>query len=152
MLVEVLYFDGCPGHERVLPTVRDLAAGVGADVALRRVETTEEAAVVGFLGSPTVRVDGVDVEPGAEARDDYGLKCRLYRTPDGLSGLPAETWISDAIAGRTVTEDRLADPEDLGGALGSPDRWAANRLAGLGHSERQAYEAVLRGSLTDASL
>ncbi len=145
MLVEVLYFDGCPGHERVLPTVRILAGRVGAEVALRRVETTEEAAATAFLGSPTVRVNGVDVEPGAATRTDYGLKCRLYRTPDGLSGLPTETWMSDAITGGTGTDDPGAGPEDLGGALGSPDRWPANRLAGLGHPERLVYEAVLSG-------
>src|SRR3954447_19096805 len=98
MLIEVLYFDGCPGHERVLPTLRRLAARVGADVALRRVETAEDAVASRFLGSPTVRVDGRDVEPGAEVRTDYGLKCRLYAASDGRSGLPVEAWIESAIA------------------------------------------------------
>src|SRR3954453_18500370 len=110
MLIEVLYFDGCPGHERVLPAVRRLAARVGADFALRRVETAEDAVASRFLGSPTVRVDGRDVEPGAEARTDYGLKSRLYATSDGLSGLPVEAWIESAIA---------SAPD----AMGNGDRW-----------------------------
>jgi len=100
MLVEVLYFDGCPGHERVLPLVRRLAGQAGAKVALRRVETPEDADAERFLGSPTVRVDGVDVEPGAAEREDFGLKCRMYQAPDGLSVVPAERWLHEALAWR----------------------------------------------------
>lgn len=50
------------------------------------VETPEEADRVGFLGSPSIRVDGVDVlaEPGARV----GLTCRRYRTPEGFAGAP----------------------------------------------------------------
>jgi hypothetical protein len=56
--------------------VRDLLAeaGVREDVELRRVETHAAAVAERFLGSPTLRVDGVDVEPGAGERDDLGLK------------------------------------------------------------------------------
>lgn len=85
-LVELLYFDGCPGIDRVVPIVGPLADAARARVVQRRVETPDEAEAQRFLGSPTVRVDGVDVEPGAEQRDDYGLKCRLYPTVDGLGG------------------------------------------------------------------
>jgi hypothetical protein len=46
------------------------------------------------LGSPTVRVEGEDVDPGAVARADYGLKCRrLYSTGEGLHGVPPDDWV-----------------------------------------------------------
>jgi hypothetical protein len=99
-IVEVLYSAGCPSHERMLPTVRRLAARVGATVAVRRVETLEEATAERFLGSPSVRVNGVDIEPGVDARNDYGLKCRLYGSPDGLSGTPPEDWLLNALGER----------------------------------------------------
>jgi hypothetical protein len=95
-LVELLYFDGCPGIDRVLPVVARLAETAGARVVQRRVETHQEAEAERFLGSPTVRVDGVDVEPGAE-RGDYGLKCRLYQTAAGLTGTPEEDWVRNAL-------------------------------------------------------
>jgi hypothetical protein len=50
-----------------------------------------------FLGSPTVRINGRDVEPEAERRTDYGLKCRLYRASTGLSGQPREELLQAAL-------------------------------------------------------
>jgi hypothetical protein len=94
--VELLYFEGCPNHERLLPRLNELVAGAG--VELRRVESIEAAERERFLGSPTVRIDGVDVDPGAADRTDFGLKCRLYRSDEGTSGLPPERWIRDALA------------------------------------------------------
>lgn len=105
-LVELLYFDGCPGIDRVLPLVAPLAEAAGARVVQRRVETHEQAEVQRFLGSPTVRVDGVDVEPGAEQRSDYGLKCRLYQTAAGLTGTPEEDWVRDALQHATSSRHR----------------------------------------------
>jgi hypothetical protein len=101
MKVELFYFDGCPSHERLLPRLRELvtAADPNAEVELRRIETIEEAERKGFLGSPTVRVDGRDVDPGAEERIDFGMKCRLYKTGEGLGPLPPDTWIREALAG-----------------------------------------------------
>lgn len=95
--IELLYFDGCPSHERLLPLVQRAAAEAGAVVVPRRVETPEEAERERFLGSPTVRVDGVDVDPGAAARDDFGLKCRIYRTDNEQSVTPPERWIRAAL-------------------------------------------------------
>jgi hypothetical protein len=97
-VIEVLYFHGCPGSERLLPLVRRLSAERGAWVLERRIETPRDAEAQRFLGSPTVRVDGVDIEPGAQNRTDFGLKCRLYRTADGCcSQVPAQPWLRDAI-------------------------------------------------------
>ena len=50
-----------------------------------------------FLGSPTVRINGRDIEPGGERRTDYGLKCRLYRAPTGLSAQPPEQLLRSAL-------------------------------------------------------
>lgn len=99
MKVEVLYFDGCPHHEALLPHLRELlrAAGAETDIELVRVEDAEHAERERFLGSPTVRVDGEDVEPGAGRRTDFGLKCRLFSTPDGLRGVPADEWVIAAL-------------------------------------------------------
>lgn len=51
-----------------------------------------------FLGSPTIRVDGRDIEPGADERIEYVLACRVYRTEHGAAGVPDERWLRDALA------------------------------------------------------
>lgn len=110
MTVEILYFDGCPNQEPLTARVPVLlaAAGIDADVIERRIESEQTARAARFLGSPTVRVDGRDVEPGAEVRSDYGLKCRLYRTDEGLLGQPLDEWIMATL--------RAAPPEEENGA------------------------------------
>jgi hypothetical protein len=97
MTVELLYFRGCPSYEMVLPRLEQLAASHGAALVLRDVETPEQAEADRFLGSPTVRVDGVDVEPAAGERTDFGLKCRIYRSEAGQTPVPPEEWIVAAL-------------------------------------------------------
>lgn len=99
MRIELLYFEGCPGYEALLPALRELLVSeeVEDEIELRRVETVEDAERKRFLGSPTVRIDGEDVDPGARERDDFGLKCRLYRSQDGISKTPPEPWIKAAL-------------------------------------------------------
>jgi hypothetical protein len=110
MTIELLYVDGCPGHEAFLPRLRELLAqaGVDAPVIQRKVESDEAAQRERFLGSPTLRIDGVDVDPGAAQRADYGIKCRLYPTPDGLRGTPADEWVDDALRGNEEARDLVA--------------------------------------------
>jgi hypothetical protein len=112
MKIELLYFDGCPNHERFLPRLRELVseAGIADEVELRRVESAKAAVGERFLGSPTVRVNGVDVEPDANKRCDYGLKCRLYSTQQGLDRVPRDEWVLDAL-----TATRREDDADTGG-------------------------------------
>lgn len=100
--VELLFFDGCPNADALEPHLRALLQRrcPGSELELRNVATHEEARRVGFLGSPTVRVDGRDVEPRSDARDDFGLKCRLYRDGDRLAGAPPDAWIVEALEGR----------------------------------------------------
>jgi len=109
MVVQVLYFDGCPNHEALLLRLRELmkVAGVDVEVQMQPVEDVEAAERERFLGSPTLRIDGVDVDPGAHERTDFGLKCRLFATPNGLRGLPADEWVLAALR-RNAGTDALA--------------------------------------------
>jgi hypothetical protein len=106
--IEVLYFDGCPSTDAFLPRLRDLLAQLGATdrLRLRRVETIEDAERVRFLGSPSVRVDGCDIEPGADERTDYGLKCRLYRIDSEMHGDPPTEWVLAALGHAAATGKR----------------------------------------------
>jgi hypothetical protein len=99
MTLELLYFNDCPNHQQLLERLPQLLkrSGLQPELALRRIESTEEAQRERFLGSPTVRVDGHDIEPQAERRTDYGMKCRLYRTTAGLSGQPEGEWLLEAL-------------------------------------------------------
>jgi hypothetical protein len=99
MTIEFLYFDGCPSHEAFLPRLHELLdrAGVHAPVQQRRVGSDDDAQRERFLGSPTLRIDGVDVDPGAGRQTDYGLRCRLYPTADGLRGAPPDEWVLAAL-------------------------------------------------------
>jgi hypothetical protein len=87
--VELLYFDGCPNwavaDERLTEALR-AARHDDVSVERRRVETVDEAEALGFLGSPTIRIDGTD--PFASGAGQVGLACRVYVTPAGLSGSP----------------------------------------------------------------
>ena len=73
--VELLVSDSCPSRAAASAAVLRAAedAGVTVELAERVVETQDEARALRMPGSPTVRVEGRDVEPGAEARDDFGL-------------------------------------------------------------------------------
>lgn len=99
MQIELLYFEGCPNHAALLAHLRALLAdhAIDAPVVLRRIDDAEAARRERFLGSPTVRVDGEDIDPGAAARTDFGLKCRLYDTQEGLHGVPPDEWLLAAL-------------------------------------------------------
>jgi hypothetical protein len=98
--VEILYFDGCPNHEPAHELVEQVAAELGleAEIELVEVADAEAATRLRFLGSPSVRVDGRDVEPGAEERSDFVLSCRVYRSARGLAGQPEADWIRSALS------------------------------------------------------
>jgi hypothetical protein len=100
MQVELLFFEGCPSQAAFLPRLRKLLdqAGENADVEQRLVQSDEAAQRERFLGSPTLRIDGVDVDPHAGERSDYGLRCRLYPTAEGVQGMPPDAWVLAALA------------------------------------------------------
>lgn len=108
MDISLLYFEGCPNWRIAEQRLASLAAAhPGLTVTPHHVETVEEAERVGFRGSPSIQVDGVDVF--AEPDDGVGLSCRVYRTPDGPAGAPTLDQLRAAL-GLENTEDASRRP------------------------------------------
>ena len=96
MRIEVLYFDGCPNHAPTVERVKQIAADLGVQERVEEIEVTSlaQAQQLRFLGSPTVRVNGGDIDPSARQRTTYGLSCRVY---SGISGFPPDDLIMAAL-------------------------------------------------------
>jgi hypothetical protein len=102
--IELLYFDGCPTYRTALKNLEAVVKeeGVDAHVTLTKVESEKDAARLQFLGSPTIRIDGGDIEQSARSRKDYGVSCRIYRVNGKMLGSPSKEMLSEAIrASRT---------------------------------------------------
>jgi hypothetical protein len=98
-LIEVLSSPGCPNRDAagaLAVRVRDQLASA-AEVHLVDILDQSAAEQARFLGSPTIRVDGRDIEPDAEGREEYGHACRLYRVGHSVRGLPDEDWLRRAL-------------------------------------------------------
>ncbi len=93
--IEVLYLENCPNYPPTLRLVREVAEGLSVNVCVIPVQVRDSADAErrGFLGSPTVRVNGVDIEPAARGRTRHLWGCRLY--PGG--GVPTRELIIAAI-------------------------------------------------------
>jgi hypothetical protein len=98
-VIEVLYVEDCPHYPATLALVERVRAEVGIDTELRTSLIDDQAAAVQarFPGSPTVRVDGHDVEPGSEPATEYIVACRLYRLEHRFAGQPEERWVREAL-------------------------------------------------------
>ena len=99
MKIEFLYFEGCPSHVKARQLLNEVLREEKIQVPVeKKVIAGEEAAVAEkFLGSPSIRIDGVDADPRARKSADYGYKCRVYRTEQGLQGCPTKEMIRTAI-------------------------------------------------------
>lgn len=89
MDVELLVVPGCPNAEPATRLLRTALTEVGlGDTPVRTTVVDSEPAAHrrGFLGSPTILLDGED--PFAEPGSRPALACRLYATPTGPAGLP----------------------------------------------------------------
>ena len=99
MHIDFLYYEDCPSHDEALERLKGVLQeeGVEADIDVIKVETEEQARELEFIGSPTIRVDGRDIDPPPP--DTYfGLTCRAFRLEDDrVSPLPSKHMIRAAL-------------------------------------------------------
>ena len=104
--VELMWWEGCPSTPEALSQLREAMTELGLDpasVEMREVRTDEDAEREGFVGSPTIRVGGRDVQ-APDPPEPPGLTCRVYRLRDGrYSPTPDPQDVKDALE-RALTE------------------------------------------------
>jgi hypothetical protein len=97
--IEFLWWEGCPSTDDALAILREEMRALGLDpksVRVRELATDADAEREEFVGSPTIRVDGRDVQPPGE--QPAGLTCRVYRLRDGrFSPLPDRQDVRDTL-------------------------------------------------------
>jgi hypothetical protein len=117
--IEILARRDCPnrGMAQVVVDRAVAMSGVPVEVETVDVKTEAQARKCRFLGSPSVRVDGLDVEPGSIGRTDFTLSDRVYRCGlGGLQGWPDELWVRSAL---------LVASAQLSAGTGGPGRSSA---------------------------
>jgi len=99
MNIEILYFSDCPNYLPAVERVHEALRQERASAAIKHVQVldAETARATRFLGSPTVRIDGIDVEPSARSGGNAGMCCRTYRGGSGHEGAPSVSLIREAI-------------------------------------------------------
>jgi mercuric ion transport protein len=103
MRVEVLYFEGCPNHAPTVERVRAelMSRGVTEEIEEVEIHNQSQAEARGFLGSPSVRIDGLDIEGEARNLKSFGMSCRTYLEGAVRSGLPSNELIRRALNEQT---------------------------------------------------
>ena len=97
MRVSFLYYEECPSYDLALERLREVMdeEGIPNEVEVIKVESEEQARKLRFVGSPTICVDGQDIDPPSDSR--YALTCRAYRLADDrISPLPSKDMIRRA--------------------------------------------------------
>jgi hypothetical protein len=103
MKITFLYYEDCPSHDLALERLRQVMAeeDIEAEIEIVKVETDAQAQQLCFIGSPTIRIDGRDIDP-PDPDAYYALTCRAYRLEDGrISPLPSPEMIRHALQERS---------------------------------------------------
>src|SRR5215469_7379529 len=84
MVIEVFYVPGCPNHQPAIDSLKDVLRSATIEAPIQEIAVMDEAMAsrLKFPGSPTIRIDGSDVE--SNHRESYGLACRLYSNELGF--------------------------------------------------------------------
>ena len=127
MKIEVLYFDGCPNHKPAVERLQEVLREEAMSAELLEVNVRESAIAqeLRFLGSPSVRINGLDVEPEARDARAYGMMCRTYSANGRREGLPPREMLFQAIreANSGVSNSNSASAAPNGSE--SPTLWFA---------------------------
>jgi hypothetical protein len=122
MKIEVYYFEGCPHHRLAVERVKEVLKEEGLTAEVLEVNVPDEAAArsLGFLGSPSIRINGLDVEASARSSKNFGLMCRTYVEGGRREGVPSRELIRRAL--READEETSGQHDCCKGAKGSTEQ------------------------------
>ena len=105
MKIELLYVTDCPSHPAAMKLVKRVLAAEGVEAEIHDVLVKDEtmASELGFCGSPTIRINGRDVEAESKDARSFALSCRLYLGSKQVGLPPAEMVHRAVVKARQAT-------------------------------------------------
>lgn len=99
MKIEFLYFEGCPNHKQALDNLKKALNELGLEerIEVINIHDNDEAIAKCFLGSPSIRINGKDLEHADEADTDYSMRCRRYKSESRVQGYPEPELVRAAL-------------------------------------------------------
>ena len=100
MKIEFLYFDGCASYQPALNLLKMILRKEGIESPVKMIQVESDAMAEGlkFPGSPTIRINGKDIDDTHESiSEGYSKKCRVYDENGMLKGVPPAELIQRAI-------------------------------------------------------
>ena len=106
--IELLHFRECHVYKTTLENIKEVIKekGLDTEVNLKEIKNDKQALSNKFLGSPTVRINGMDIEPNAQKINKYSMTCRLYLENGVVNELPSKRMIRQAID-KTLMEESM---------------------------------------------
>lgn len=99
--IQFLYWEDCPSHPEAWRRLQEVMSEEGIDMPIERIEvvTDEDARRLRFPGSPTIRINGLDVDPVGAGQMPVALACRVYVLKDGrYAPVPSKAMLRRALA------------------------------------------------------
>lgn len=101
MKIQFLYFEGCPSYKNGLENLKQALKELNLpeDFEMINVDSDEKTKEYQFIGSPTIRINGKDIDPRAREAKITGYRaCRIYQTEEGIQGAPTVKMIKDFVS------------------------------------------------------
>ena len=97
--IDILFMKGCIGYQNTKKFVEEIIneRDISAEINLIQIDNDRDARRLQFIGSPTVRVGGIDIEKDRIQTKDYGLRNRLYYGEGQPFAYPSKSMIEGAI-------------------------------------------------------
>lgn len=103
--IELLYFESCPLYKQALDNLHIVLAEnhIDTEIELINVDSPDKTEALGFYGSPSVRVDGVDLEG---KNDEYTYSCRMYEINGQAVGVPTKEYLWEKLQALGISRSR----------------------------------------------
>jgi glutaredoxin len=97
--IDVLYYEDCPHYKEAVQALKEVLEqeNVEARVNMVKVAKGGEAEAFGFIGSPTILINGKDVEPGMDDTSLFQGHCRIYVYKEDMFEYPPKDMIREAL-------------------------------------------------------
>ena len=94
--IEFLYFEGCPSYIDGLKNLKEVLKedNIESDIEMINVDSLDKAEKFAFQGSPSIRIDGIDLE---NRNEGYNYSCRIYTINGEKTGIPSKEFIREKI-------------------------------------------------------